>query len=538
MYKYIRYFLLLLILSAGLIYGRPHRVGQIPNGTVNGCSNCHMSPSGGDARNAFGQLVEAEFLSEGDVVWGPELAMIDSDGDGVSNGAELQDPYGAWTSGQPDPGTSSSVTLPGVSSSVNYGKVTVNFSSMDPHIGNMLSARAINKRTGKEDARNSTMVNSASFALTLDSLVFSDNYYVDFFADLNNNGKYDAPPVDHAWRISVDAVGENTETAFVHNTFFTDIQWKYLLTINHTDFSPHLNQQYSLRVKESGTNKEVFRAKMESVSQAVFAVEVPVIEEGKEYVIESYADINNNKLYDAPPADHAWAISFMASGKDTSITFQHNTNFTDIGWQYALQVNFINMSPHLGQLFELRVYNSATTEEAGRIRIDSVITPDYYVEIPGIENGQSYNVDFYADHNGSGSYDAPPADHAWRLEQGGQSGDAILNFTHNTTFTDIGWTPIGIEDDGSVPAQYSLSQNFPNPFNPATKIRFMIPRDNFVSVKLYDMLGREVAVLLNREMEAGLQELLFDGASLASGVYIYKINAGSFTEAKKMNLLK
>ncbi|HEX3074846.1 MAG TPA: T9SS type A sorting domain-containing protein, partial [Ignavibacteriales bacterium] len=91
---------------------------------------------------------------------------------------------------------------------------------------------------------------------------------------------------------------------------------------------------------------------------------------------------------------------------------------------------------------------------------------------------------------------------------------------------------------GSVPAQYSLSQNFPNPFNPATKIRFMIPRDNFVSVKLYDMLGREVAVLLNREMEAGSHELLFDGASLASGVYIYKINAGSFTEAKKMNLLK
>ncbi|HEX3073868.1 MAG TPA: hypothetical protein VHP30_09675, partial [Ignavibacteriales bacterium] len=213
MYKYIRYILFLLILSAGLIYGRPHRVGQIPNGAVNGCSNCHMSPSGGDARNAFGQLVEAKFLSGGNVVWGPELAMIDSDGDGVSNGAELQDPYGAWAPGQPDPGSSSSVTLPGVSSSVNYGKATVNFSSMDPHIGNMLSARAINKRTDKEDARTSTMVNSASFTLTLDSLIFSDNYYIDFYADLNNNGKYDAPPVDHAWRISADAVGENTETA-------------------------------------------------------------------------------------------------------------------------------------------------------------------------------------------------------------------------------------------------------------------------------------------------------------------------------------
>lgn len=537
MCKYIRY-ILFLFLAAGAIYGRPHRVGQIPNGEVNGCANCHMSASGGDARNAFGRLVEARFLSNNNVVWGPALASLDADGDGISNGAELLDPYGAWTSGQPDPGSASFVTLPGVSSSVNYGKITMNFSSMDPHIGNMLSARALNKRTGKEDGRALTMINSASFSLEIDSLALSDSYYIDFFADLNNNGRYDAPPADHAWRMSVDSVGENTEAAFVHNTNFTDIKWKYLLTINLTSFTPHLNQLLELRVKENAENLEVFRTRVEAILQADFMIKAPVLEMEKEYVIEAYADHNNNKLYDAPPADHAWMMATMTSGGDTSFVFMHNTNFMDINWRYAAQLNFINMSPHLGQLFELRVYNDSNNNEVGRIRIDSINTKDFMVEVPGIENGQSYNVDFYADHNSSGSYDVPPTDHAWRMALSGQSGNAVLNFTHNTTFTDIGWTPIGIEDENDLPESYSLSQNYPNPFNPSTRIRFNLPQTDLVSLKIYDMLGREIAVLLNKVMNAGSHEVIFEGSSFSSGIYIYKLNAGFFTETKKMNLLK
>ena len=94
------------------VEARGVRPGQIPNGSVNGCLNCHMSASGGDARNAFGLTVEGDFLFNGAVVWGPELAAIDSDGDGVTNGAELGDPEGTWTSGDPAPEVDE-VFLPG-----------------------------------------------------------------------------------------------------------------------------------------------------------------------------------------------------------------------------------------------------------------------------------------------------------------------------------------------------------------------------------------------------------------------------------------
>jgi len=83
--------------------GRSHRPAQIPNGTVNNCLNCHMSASGGDARNPFGLTIEADFLSGFDVVWGPELAAIDSDGDGFTNGEELGDPEGTWQIDDPNP---------------------------------------------------------------------------------------------------------------------------------------------------------------------------------------------------------------------------------------------------------------------------------------------------------------------------------------------------------------------------------------------------------------------------------------------------
>src|SRR5688572_5767190 len=79
---------------------RPARVGQIPNGSVRACLNCHVSPEGGGPRNVFGQQVESGFLDvpgpTGRVVWGAQLAGLNADGDGATNGAELQDPTGAW----------------------------------------------------------------------------------------------------------------------------------------------------------------------------------------------------------------------------------------------------------------------------------------------------------------------------------------------------------------------------------------------------------------------------------------------------------
>lgn len=88
------------------------------------------------------------------------------------------------------------------------------------------------------------------------------------------------------------------------------------------------------------------------------------------------------------------------------------------------------------------------------------------------------------------------------------------------------------------PINFSLSQNYPNPFNPSTIIKFSLPESNVVKLKVFDILGREVAVLLNENMNSGSYEVKFDASSLSSGIYFYSVQAGEFNEVKKMILIK
>ena len=89
-----------------------------------------------------------------------------------------------------------------------------------------------------------------------------------------------------------------------------------------------------------------------------------------------------------------------------------------------------------------------------------------------------------------------------------------------------------------VPNNCSLSQNYPNPFNPSTKINFDIVKPGFVSLKVFDILGKEVATLVSENLSAGSYETDFDGSNLSSGVYFYRIETNEFTQVKKMILNK
>ncbi|HEX2788262.1 MAG TPA: T9SS type A sorting domain-containing protein [Ignavibacteria bacterium] len=89
-----------------------------------------------------------------------------------------------------------------------------------------------------------------------------------------------------------------------------------------------------------------------------------------------------------------------------------------------------------------------------------------------------------------------------------------------------------------IPSQYHLSQNYPNPFNPITKIQYQIPKSGFVSIKVYDINGKEIVTLVNENHQAGTFEAIFDGSNSASGIYFYRIQAGDFVETKKMMLTK
>jgi hypothetical protein len=112
--------------------------------------------------------------------------------------------------------------------------------------------------------------------------------------------------------------------------------------------------------------------------------------------------------------------------------------------------------------------------------------------------------------------------------------------THTRTYTlVVGSTPSGVGNNNTISEGYQLYQNYPNPFNPTTNIEFNLPKEMKVTLKVYDLLGREVSTILNGVVQkAGLNSFAFDGSKLSSGIYYYKIFADEFIDMKKMMLLK
>jgi hypothetical protein len=161
----------------------------------------------------------------------------------------------------------------------------------------------------------------------------------------------------------------------------------------------------------------------------------------------------------------------------------------------------------------------------------AAISPGDKVFVP--KKGMRIPIDFSINDRDAGagregilSYSAMNNDNSWQD-------------MYNWTYTWIGnlWTT-GIQPKESVPTRYDLSQNYPNPFNPTTTIKFELPKSSFVTLSVYDVLGREVSTLVNEWREAGVHEVKFDAAKLASGMYLYRLQAGPFTQTKKLLLLR
>jgi len=97
---------------------------------------------------------------------------------------------------------------------------------------------------------------------------------------------------------------------------------------------------------------------------------------------------------------------------------------------------------------------------------------------------------------------------------------------------------VGVEASRELPKHFVLEQNYPNPFNPTTVVRYQLPAAGDVTLAVYDLLGREVAVLVNGRADAGVHEVTFDGSGLSSGVYLYRLSVGDFVQARRLMLLK
>jgi len=119
---------------------------------------------------------------------------------------------------------------------------------------------------------------------------------------------------------------------------------------------------------------------------------------------------------------------------------------------------------------------------------------------------------------------------------------SALTYTLSNVLSFVVDFPTNVKSENDMPSEFYLEQNYPNPFNPSTNIGFRISDFGFVSLKVYDVLGNEVATLVNEEKPAGVYEIEFqstvDSHQLPSGVYFYQLKAGDFIQTKKMILLK
>lgn len=129
------------------------------------------------------------------------------------------------------------------------------------------------------------------------------------------------------------------------------------------------------------------------------------------------------------------------------------------------------------------------------------------------------------------------------VEQKGKSYVVTVEVTDGTTTVtstqvlQVSNTVVGVEEEG-IPTQFVLAQNYPNPFNPTTSIRFGIPSESHVKLSVFNILGQEVAVLVDQQMTAGFHKVNFDAKNLNTGMYMYKIEAGNFVSVKKMLFVK
>ena len=175
--------------------------------------------------------------------------------------------------------------------------------------------------------------------------------------------------------------------------------------------------------------------------------------------------------------------------------------------------------------FKAELVNASTNQVVGTFdnitynknNLEKYASIDYSVDCSGIAAGDYY-LRLVTNVNGNASY-------------------TLANIvSDNTTLAKKNFNKVNFTGS-EIPTTYDLAQNFPNPFNPSTTIRYQLPQDGMVTLKIYDILGSEVATLVNEEKIAGMYEVNFNASSLASGVYIYKIQTGEFTATKKLMLL-
>jgi hypothetical protein len=244
---------------------------------------------------------------------------------------------------------------------------------------------------------------------------------------------------------------------------------------------------------------------------------------------------NNNsktvtlKVYNAPPINLALNKNVIVSSVESANYIGKNAVDGNYATRWSSQ--FSDPQTFTVDLGQLKHFNQI------RISWETAYGKDYFIEVS--ENGSTWNK-IIEQTNGFGGIEKWTTDANARYirltgtKRGTEWGYSIYEFE----VFNLDTLSSSNDDKENLPLQFSLYQNYPNPFNPSTTISYQLPKNGFVTLKIYDVLGREVSTLVNEYKSAGNYKLNFDASNLSSGVYIYTIRSADNVLSKKMILLR
>ena len=345
---------------------------------------------------------------------------------------------------------------------------------------------------------------------------------------------------------------------------------QHKLTIEFENMGPHLGQDIYIRVVDQASEVEVGRKILHSISEANFSTDLYVLLEGHDYTIDMFADHNYNGMYDAPPVDHTWRLQYLNAEENATIVFVHNANFTDINWPSEFNVEDY-VGAWEGRWDNLRygsfddvVALAEVFPDSNKVKITS--TTSLIFGNPAVETkvGNGYytldedSVFVNAPEDWTGTATVTHGEitgSGWAPDFGGIDMEIKGNFGPSQVIVVFEMSGAvvangvivmhkqGTSINPQVPQTQALAfellQNYPNPFNPTTVIPFTLSNPEVVTAKVFNTTGQEVVTLLtNQQMPAGQHELAFNAVDLPTGLYYYRVQAGSFSAIRRMMLVK
>lgn len=221
---------------------------------------------------------------------------------------------------------------------VSYGDLSVAMSDMAAHTTQLMEFRVVSDgdvlvARGLLDTLLPEGVNDEFTFLMPDSVPDDTDYRVDFYADLSMDRMYTTPPADHAWRLPIPS---NGQVVFPHGVNFQDLDIPAIteaedFQLNLSDMSSHDGQLIEVRVINTDSGQAVGHYRITALATSDFSLPIPgIIEDGANYQVDFYADVNDNDMYDAPPIDNAWRRTGVGTSSGLTITFARDDTFTDI----------------------------------------------------------------------------------------------------------------------------------------------------------------------------------------------------------------